>query len=508
MQINYSKLFAFSQKKPLVSRFHGSAKLAQMLQIDWDEAAVQIFNPEDIFQKLQQGQIADLEILQAFALMAWESAQWHTPQGMTAMQHWWQSALKQDAQGKPTLRLIMQLRCILADTERYPAPKEVVRLMREVLQQLICSSQWPDQHNIQVLQALIASDAQQLARVAFSQAKYIPQLMQELALPTRLPVVTEAQPYWLQQWMAAPATQRQRLRPILNQLLHDELTLKQQQRFAHIILNTQSMPTQVADLERKVKDFPELVVWLSACARQAEFKLHLNPAERQRLACWIGTGNYEALREILEKIAHSRGQSVLEKTVNRYIFWKNYQALFQEAWLLLPQTLYAEQASHLSNIKPLHAAPREEMACIVLKIGNYFVFQTFLGDASQNDLLMSDDIEHIEQLLGQNVIDYPKILQSHLVLIHDHVYMWQTDLAYLLDRHFQLPAKDQRVYYAEHRSAYSQYLKEVEKSDFIHERRQWKNLPKWVANSRKLQRYPTEVFNAVALTAKRYHLLD
>ena len=56
-------------------------------------------------------------------------------------------------------------------------------------------------------------------------------------------------------------------------------------------------------------------------------------------------------------------------------------------------------------------------------------------------------------------------------------------------------------------NSYSYYLTEVQKPDFTHERKQWKNLPQWVKHNLK-NKYPSHIYQKAALTAQRYDLLS
>lgn len=503
MKIDYQKLFEFSRSSPLKSRFTAIHEISKAANITYDQIALEQFDPLETFTQLSDGIVPDLKILQNFALMAWEDNQWTLPQGRVAMKNWWLSALHQDQNGQHALRLIMVLRSVLADTERYPAPKHVVKLMRQVFLELVDTPDWSNTRNTPVLKALVAADARKLAMIAFARQQDCFALISQIGMPRNLPIIHEAQLQWLDLWIRAPREQRYRLRQNLTQVLNPQLTILQQQSFFSNILNHPIFPQDIGILENRVKDFPELVNWLSSCARQPSLKLALNLEERKRLACWIGTGNYEALKQILINLTQNQNPEDAKKTINRYIFWRNYQNFIQESWLLLPQALYLRHPTHLGNIKPIEGC---EFPIVVLKIGTGFIFQSFLGDASENDLIMTNAIQAVENILSQNRIRNAQIEQLPLVLIHDHTFLWQTDLAYTLDQHFHIQAKDQRVFYADHKNAYSEYLQEIEKSDFKHERKQWKNLPKWIDQHLKNKKYPEAVFKSAALTVQRYQL--
>ena len=499
-----SNLFDFVYQNKLESKFKGVKKIAGLIDFSFDDQVMIHLNPHELYAQLVHAPI-DLNLIQVFALMGWDDHQWKSSDGKIAMKNWWLSALNKEKEGDPRLRLVMVLRAILADTERYPAPKDIVKVMCEVLQQLIRSGEWgQDQDSHAVLVALLADDVEvQLAQLAIQQCQTVFKMVEVAKFPTKLPIIQDANIEWLRFWLESNKLQRQNLRQALNELLHRDLALEQQLQFASLILKHRDFSESIELLERKVKDYPELVAWFSACARQSEFKSPLSLDERRYLNCWIGTGNYESLHGILMQVAQqTNDEGDVQKTESRYIFWRNYQHFFQEAWLLLPQQYFAQYKSNLVNVKQVQGT---DYPVVVLKIGDYFIFQYLLGTAAKNDLLMTDDILGVEKILNQNIVLDMQLQNLNLVLIHDHLHRWQADLAYTLHQHFKIEAKDQKVYFTH--LFYTYYLIEVKKPDFIHERKQWKYLPQWVKHNLK-HKYPVNVYRKAALTVQRYNLLN
>ena len=300
-----SDLFSFVTDRSLKSKFRGLKDLAKLLEIDVDQNSMENINPDELFAKLIQSPI-ELDLIKVFALMGWDNSDWKTQHGQYAMKNWWLSALNQEKQhGEAQLLLVMTLRAILADTERYPAPKDVVQVMGQVLLKLIKEGYFKGQDHIEILEALITEDSKKLASIAILQGKTVTELMHRLWVPQKLPTVQHANLQWLNLWVQSNSQQRKLLRQPLNALLHSHLGVEQQYQFAQIIFSHTSFSKQISALEKEVKNYPELVAWLSSCARQIEFKTQLTTDERQQLNCWIGTGNYESLYEILMQIAQS-----------------------------------------------------------------------------------------------------------------------------------------------------------------------------------------------------------
>lgn len=502
--MNYlsADVFDFINESKLVSRFKNLKRFTQEFDLEFNEDAIDEIDANKIFTQLVKQPI-EINVMQTFAVMGWHNTHWKTPYGQHAMLNWWLSVIEQDRKGNPLPRLIMVLRSILADTERYPAPNDVVQVMGQVLQELIQNGKLGHDQHIDVLQALVENQPKKLAKIALDQQSSVKKCMQNAKFPSKLPIVQEANLEWLSIWITEHKVQRQILRHALNQVLENNLDVAAKHRLAAVILNHSHFNIDKKALEKAVKDYPELVAWLSYCARSLDFKKGLSNSQRQTLSIWIGTGNYESLKSILTDIAWTTADnSDVEKTSNRYIFWKNYQQFFQEAWLLLPETLYKAHQSQLPNIKKVQGT---EYPIVVLKIQDYFVFQYFLGSAAKNDLLMTDDVDQVESILNQTDIFNDELRSVNLVLIHDHFFKWQSDLAYTLDENFQLPAVDKKVHITH--TFVANYQQEIGKPEFIETRKEWKNLPNWVKNHLK-RNYPPSVYQTAALTVKRYGLLD
>jgi hypothetical protein len=507
MTLNFmgEKRFAFVQQHPLQSQFRGVQGIVDYLGLPIESLQYRLVDPKDLFDQLIKSTL-EIDLIQVLALMGWEGGDWKTPYGQYAMKNWWHSVLQQDHNKTGSyLTSVMILRSVLADTEKYPAPKDVVLVMRQVLQQLITESKLKHIAHVDVLDALLQEDAKKLAQIALKKQLIVTDLIQQSRLPQKLPTVQQAGFEWLELWIGVPQNQRKKLRLPLQQMLHQRLTIEQQAHYARIIFHHQAFSNQIDYLRLEVKHYPELVAWLSACARQSEFKALLTTQERQWLNCWIGTGNYESLREILMDIAKSTNDPQDEKrTDSRYIFWHSYQALFQEAWLFLPQTYFQKNKSNLTNIKEIQGT---EHATIVLKLKGYYIFQYFLGTASQINLLVTKDVKWVERILNQKMISNDDLLQLNLLLIHDHEYKWQSDLAFTLEKHFKIQPEQQRIRYPLENGSYgfSSYQKDVKNPE--HERKRKQVVSRWLHNNVKNQFVP-EVYHKAALTAKRYGLLD
>lgn len=492
-------LFDFVKHRQLTSAFKGIKRIAKDLDINFDEAAIQSLNPQLLFNQLVYGKI-DLELIQVFTLMGWEDHQWTGKDGKTAMRNWWLSALDKDQQGEPVFRHIMVLRTILADTERYPAPKDVIQTMREGLESLIKSGEWKYKTNLDLLQALITQNAKKLAEIAFKQNKSVVQLLQNAGFPTKLPTVQDAQIQWFLIWLNESQQQRKNTTLALTEML-DSLDLDNQQKFATLVLNIPHLNKPLAQLKQLIAGYPEIDHWLSICDRNNEFRQIFKIDEIQRLECWIGTGSYQSLQNLIIDITKYEEPSVLEFTERRYIFWKNYQDHFRESWLLVSQSTY-DNHPDIKRFPKVKIITGFTKPIILIRIGEYYLLQMFILKGGEADIIMFNDTKNIEILLKNSKISYTQFMQLSICLIHDLNNLWQSDCAYILDTKFNIIPINNKVIY-DTIGNYNIYKKKIQENDF--KKIRIEKTSSWLRNAKN--RWSHQQLQQAALTAKRYNLL-
>lgn len=459
------------------------------------EATLQSLNTQLLFEKLIHGTL-DLDLIQVCALMGWEDNQWKTKEGQKAMRHWWLSALEKNQQGESTICLLMVVRVVLADTERYPAPKDIIQIMSNTLETLIKEDKYVCR-NKQVLMFIITKKANELAQMAFQHQKLVVKLLKEANLPTKLTIVEEATILWFKTWLRSKLTVRQKMATLLNALLQP-LSISQQQVFAKTLLNDSTLAKPISELRKIIENYPEIIYWLSLCDRENQFRAPFNIEEINRLNCWVGSGNYQSLRKLLLEITQqvSFDPKTLEKTDNRYIFWENYQHLFRESWLLVSENIYNTTTGikHLKNVKII---TQWRYPIILIRIGNYYILQRFIDVGTSVDLIMIDDSKRMEELLSNNNIRHTEITQLSICLIHDHLYKWQADLAYCLETVFNIKPHNSMIKITQHMS--KNYHIDVVNSEFKLERKDC--VQDWYHSAQS--RWTATQLQA-AKTAKRY----
>lgn len=492
MKLMSDTLFSFSERAKIQSQFTQRTNTNRTLQKN-DLYPPSLSTAEDLYQKLIQAPIK-LELLDIFVLMSWRSEVWKTPQGQRVMKHWWQSVFDSNMQ-----RTIMMLRVALADYERWPGPIPVVKAMQQELQSLLKKGEWPNKNQIAILLAIIKQDALMLATLAFVAKQTVQLAMQTVNLPVNLPIVLTAEEHWLDCWFTLKPVNQKDFSKHFHQMLHENLPLERKIQFGKVILNTVHLPHGLDSLKNKVGHYPDIVTWLSNCIKKHEFKINFSNEEKKRLNCWVGTGNYEALKTLLTKIALGETEDI-NKTLNRYRFWNNYQHLFEETWFLLPPDLYARYPD-VHRLRSVRVILGYSYPMALIKIRNYYFIQTFIGGGTDVDFLATENIENIEIMLSNLEMSYTRLSAQNWCLIHDHFFCWQADLAYILDKNFAITPTGAVINITEYMD--KNYMLEVKREEFQKDRKE--GIEIWLSKAKR--RHSLQSLQFAALGAKKYGLI-
>lgn len=498
-----STLFSNIKNTSLNSRFANVKKNSKNSKFEFDKLLIQRLEPKLIFEKLKDNIVDDLDLLQTFTLMGWEDNLWKTHEGRKAMQNWWLSALKHDEKGDATLRNVMTLRVILADKERYPAPKDVIQIMRSELDHLIQLKKWPYTDSIDVLQALVSQNPLKLAEISFNKKISVLKLIKMTGFPEKLPIIKESEENWLELWLSSDLNTRKQTQAVFKTILKNNLSLERQIEFAMIIFTTNKLPKSIEKLRDVVANYFEITEWLMGCAKSHDFRIFFDEDSKKCLICWIGTGNYKQFEHLISEIS-IREIDVTQKNweekrnaaKNRYLFWINYQHILQEAWLFIPLALN-DRYKDWKDINNIIVSDFIDDPKLVIHIGKYFFSQKIIG--KDIDLLMFNDNVAIDNLFYQNITSD----NTNLCLIHDMNKLWQSDCAYVLESYFDIkPINNMKIIYNSLGRS-NLYKQKISEESFKKDRSEQVGF--WLKGAR--HRWSNHKLQETALTAKRYKSL-
>lgn len=507
MKFISKSLFYFVKAEEIRSEFYGIQHRKYKGLANYREAYSSILSPDSLFESLVKGAIR-LDVMAVLTLMSWQDNLWVSSDGEIAMKNFWLSALNHKNEGNNTYYFMMILRVILSDAERYPAPTNVIQTMTNSLKELINQGYIKNNAvSINILKIFVdqtdsVSQEKSLAKLAFNKSSSVSSLMKDYDFPHKLPIVKNANFYWLKDYINSNFSLRKNLNASLNEILNSYKKVKDQQKVAKLIINEPLFDQSPKELVKKIEDFPEFVHWLSICDRNKLFREQLTPNEIQHLNIWVGTGNYQSLSKLLVEITRyeSSDFEAVNRTKNRYIFWENYQHLFRESWLLVSSSTYNNhtELKKLKNVKILNGMSNP---IILIRIGKYYLAQMFIESAANIDFFMIDNASRMEILLDALGVSFFQLTQLKVCLIHDHRYKWQADLAFILDKFFNISSTGNSINVTP--SMTKNYLMEVGNSDFQIERK--REVEIWLKNVK--YRWDSSTVSNAALTAKRYNLI-
>lgn len=508
MKFISKSLFYFVETEDLRSEFYGAQLGNNKILIGSNSNILDISSPKVLFESLVVGTM-QLDVMTVLALMSWQDNLWVSSNGKEAMKNFWLSALESKEEGNHTYYFMMILRVILSDAERYPAPTNVIQTMTSSLRELITQGE-VKQYDTSIDILKIFTDEKEaihqeksLAKLAFNQTESVRSLMKKAGFPYKLPIVKNANFHWLKHYINSSFTVRKNLNISVNEVLNSYKKLKDQQSMAKLILSEPLFNRSLITLAKTIEDFPEFIHWLSICDRNKLFREKFTPHEIQQLNIWVGTGNYQSLSKLLVEITKyesSDPEAAISRTKSRYIFWENYQHLFRESWLLVSSSTYNNHAElkKLKNVKILNGMSNP---VILIRIGQYYLAQMFIESASNVDFFMVDNASRMETLLDALEVSFFQLKQQNVCLVHDHRYKWQADLAFVLDKSFNISATGNSINVTP--SMTKNYLIEVGNRDFQLERK--KEVEIWFKNVK--YRWDLSTLAKAALTAKRYNLI-
>lgn len=308
---------------------------------------------------------------------------------------------------------------------------------------------WPDEHLQKFVLCIFDKNAEQYAKWCidcyqppqFWAQKY------ELDLPSEF--AKKAQIHWFNHYFNLPNREFEHYEPSIKSLIPNHST-KAQEAFALMLIDYPALITRAKQDDTLWSHLTALYQFLKKQSQAIDFLQKLTTIQRQRLKEWVGAGNYNALEKLVNIIAKEKGEFDNKKgsiSVNRYIFWKNYQHHLLDYCLLLPQSYasYAKQYPDVNTkiLQNYHSEYNEP--CVLLRFENHYFIQMLIKKADQTNLLMTSEVERIDKALQSVYFDADILDDIEICLEHDHVYLWQYALyTTLKDQYDILPSQAAR----------------------------------------------------------------
>lgn len=411
---------------------------------------------EQKFDTLKINQTNTFSVIDVLALVIIKNKEWQNKAiAKMVANNWWVSALEMDDQQALYASLVLVLQ-YQRDPELYEkfANTDALKALTATL--LADNSyQWQDNTLKLLVKAVLSQQPIRLATLAIENHITIHQLLSKHKLPVRKGFESKANTEWLALYLKLTEKQLITYSHTINYYLTRRSDIRFAVSRAELIFSNRYFKTDLSTLEKQTHKFTDIHTWLKEWSKNPEFKQLLGKEYQQILRCWLGAGNYYQLEKAVRYIAQVNDEDIESNrsiSINRYMFWTNYQQHIVDYWLLIP---YSQQGKYspifaTANIKLVSKKSSlnysssmitENVASVptvLLKFDNYYFIQPLVNTGGKADLVMTSSVALLDTALQSNEIESSVFDNIEPSLIHDHMFLWQRDMAMCLKERFNI----------------------------------------------------------------------
>lgn len=431
-------------------------KILQEVNIDADLKK----RAEQKFDTLKIAQTTSFGVIDVLALAIIENEEWQNKNtARTVTHHWWMSALDMDNQQALYASLVLVLQSH-RDPKLYQRFANI-HALNALTAALLADSdyQWQDNTLKLAVKAILSNSPSRFAALALENQMTTQQLIQKHKLPINTDFEHKASSEWLTLYLKLTEKQLLTHSKTINNYLNGKLGIHFAVNRAELIFSNRYFKADLSTLEKQTHKFTDIHKWLKEWNTNPEFKQLLDKKYQQILRCWLGAGNYYQLEKAVRYIAQVNDEDIKNNrsiSINRYIFWTNYQQYIMDYWLLIPSSQQGKYHPIFStaNIKLIHNRPSwgyanskmtENMASVptvLLKFDDYYFIQPLVSSGGKADLIMSNSVALLDEALQADEIESHIFDKIDVCLIHDHMFLWQRDMALCLKENFKIIMSD------------------------------------------------------------------
>lgn len=415
---------------------------------------------EKKFDTLKIAHTDSFDVIDVLALVIVDNDEWQNKTtAKTVARNWWLSVLKSHNQQALYASLVLVLQ-YHRDPKLYEkiTNTHTLKALNSALL-TVNSHDWSDDTLKLVVTAILADSPNHLASLALDKHLTTQQLLQQYKLPISDTFEHRMRAEWLTLYLKLPENKLQAYGNTINNYLNQKPDINFAVNRAELIFSNRYFKTDLSALEKQTHKFTDIHKWLKEWNKSSEFKQLLNKKYQQVLRCWLGAGNYYQLEKAVRYIAQVNEEKINENksiSINRYIFWTNYQQHIVDYWLLIP----ANQQSRYhpifatANIKLIHNKvtinhPKSTITenifavpTVLLKFDEYYFIQPLVHSAGKADLVMTNSVALLDKVLQYDEIENGVFDNIEPCLIHDHMFLWQRDMALCLKEDFNIMMGD------------------------------------------------------------------
>lgn len=411
---------------------------------------------EQKFDTLKINQTSAFSVIDVLALVIIENEEWKNKViAKTVTNNWWLSALEMEDQQALYASLVLVLQ-YQRNPELYEKFANIYAL-KALIGMLLADDSYKWQDNMLKLsvKALLSQQPSHFATVALENHITVHQLLSKHKLPVSTDFESKANEEWLALYLKLTEKQLSSYSRAINPYLKRRSDIHSAVSRAESIFSNRYFKTDLSTLEKQTHKFTDIHIWLKEWNKNPAFKQLLGKEYQQILRCWLGAGNYYQLEKAVRYIAQVNDEDIESNrsiSINRYIFWTNYQQHIIDYWLLIPSNQQAKyqpifataniklvsKESTLNYSSSMIAENVASVPTVLLKFDDYYFIQPLVNTGGKADLVMTSSVALLDSALQPNEIESHVFNNIELNLIHDHMFLWQRDMAMCLKEIFKI----------------------------------------------------------------------
>lgn len=411
---------------------------------------------EQKFDTLKINQTSAFSVIDVLALVIIENEEWQNKAiAKKVANNWWLSALEMEDQQALYASLVLVLQ-YQRDPELYEKFANT-RALKVLTESLLAgdSYQWQDNLLKLSVKAVLSNQPSSFAILALESHITVYQLLSKHKLPVSADFESRANAEWLALYLKLTERQLSAYSNTINHYLNRKSDIHFAVGRAELIFSSSYFKTDLSTLEKQTHKFTDIHKWLKEWNKKSEFKQLLGKEYQQILRCWLGAGNYYQLEKAVRYIAQINDEDIESNrsiSINRYIFWTNYQQHIVDYWLLIPSnqqekyhpifaTANIKLVSNKCSLGYSSSMTTENVSSVptvLLKFDDYYFIQPLVNSGGKADLVMTSSVALLDSALQSDEIESRVFDNIEPSLIHDHMFLWQRDMAMCLKESFKI----------------------------------------------------------------------
>lgn len=301
-------------------------------------------------------------------------------------------------------------------------------------------SKWANRELQTIIGLVLNNDYEKLASFVLIDKKLsIKDFLKKYPLPLKKQSIETLRVHWLNSYLQLSEEKLSKYKKVIKNWLNEKSDIEFLVNRTKLIFDNPYFDKDLKKLESQTHKFDDIFKWLKKLSKNREFMQALQGLDNHYLVvlrAWLGAGNYYQLEKTVRKISqiHDEGNKI---SINRYLFWTNYQSYITDYLLLLPSSQKSLYDNMVGENTKWIAEEFIEFPIIVLILDEFVIIQPLVVYGADAELkvikksVMDSDgylLQKSKEVSLVNLVD-----KYEPCLIHDFYYGWQTELVGYLE---------------------------------------------------------------------------